>query len=309
MGFMVEDLEQKLDSQLEINELLNTEQEEMKQDMEEQVERLRQQLVECQTELEVKEKELKKIRLSQLIIDTQFISNGQEAAIRNLNHTVRHSNTVYRSKNFASFHEGDRLLGKKVKMGEGEAAKPNEEEADKRSAKSGELDNTSEKSKKSDSQQQINDGIISNNQNNLSRDAKAKAGEVSNSEAPLEANQTNQNSNKGESVERQSRRSNAVVMESRKGETSPGNPSREEETREPRREEREDENQNTHFYLNKFSQGREHPHNHNFGLEDLDELDEILESGDDLMDIEQTAFMASSKTMLSMIDSMLFAID
>jgi predicted RNase H-like nuclease (RuvC/YqgF family) len=30
MGFMIEDLEQKLDSQLEINELLNTEQEEMK---------------------------------------------------------------------------------------------------------------------------------------------------------------------------------------------------------------------------------------------------------------------------------------
>jgi hypothetical protein len=30
MGFMVEDLEQKLDIQLEINELLNTEQEETK---------------------------------------------------------------------------------------------------------------------------------------------------------------------------------------------------------------------------------------------------------------------------------------
>ena len=42
MSFMVEDLEQKLDSQLEINELLNTEQEEMRTHMEEQVERLRQ---------------------------------------------------------------------------------------------------------------------------------------------------------------------------------------------------------------------------------------------------------------------------
>ena len=39
MGFMVEDLEQKLDSQLEINELLTTEQEEMKQHLEEQNER------------------------------------------------------------------------------------------------------------------------------------------------------------------------------------------------------------------------------------------------------------------------------
>ena len=41
MGFMVEDLEQKLDSQLEINELLTTEQEEQKEHMEEQIERLR----------------------------------------------------------------------------------------------------------------------------------------------------------------------------------------------------------------------------------------------------------------------------
>ena len=44
MGYMVEDLEQKLDSQLELNELLKTEQDEMKLDLEEQVERLRQQL-------------------------------------------------------------------------------------------------------------------------------------------------------------------------------------------------------------------------------------------------------------------------
>lgn len=42
MGYMVEDLEQKLDSQLEINELLTTEQEEMKMHLEEQNERLRQ---------------------------------------------------------------------------------------------------------------------------------------------------------------------------------------------------------------------------------------------------------------------------
>ena len=41
---MVEDSEQKLDSQLEINELLNTEQDEMRQHLEEQIERLRQQL-------------------------------------------------------------------------------------------------------------------------------------------------------------------------------------------------------------------------------------------------------------------------
>jgi hypothetical protein len=42
---------------------------------------------------------------------------------------------------------------------------------------------------------------------------------------------------------------------------------------------------------------------------DLDEIEELLECGDDLLDIEQSAFLNSSKTMLSMIDSMLLAID
>ena len=36
-----------------------------------------------------------------------------------------------------------------------------------------------------------------------------------------------------------------------------------------------------------------------------DEIDEILDCGDDLAAMEQTAFMSSSKTMLSMIDSMI----
>ena len=60
--FIVKDLEQKLDSQLEINELLATEQEEMKDHLEEENERLRQQLEEQAVELMVKEKELKKIK-------------------------------------------------------------------------------------------------------------------------------------------------------------------------------------------------------------------------------------------------------
>lgn len=42
MGFMVEDIEQKLDSQLELNELLREESIEQKTDYEEQLERLRQ---------------------------------------------------------------------------------------------------------------------------------------------------------------------------------------------------------------------------------------------------------------------------
>ena len=46
------------------------------------------------------------------------------------------------------------------------------------------------------------------------------------------------------------------------------------------------------------------------GVNDLEieNLDEILECGDDLMDIEQTAFMGSSKIMLKMIDNMLSTI-
>ena len=47
------------------------------------------------------------------------------------------------------------------------------------------------------------------------------------------------------------------------------------------------------------------------GLGDLDinNLDELLDCGYDLMDIEQTAFMGSSKVMLKMIDNMLLTID
>jgi len=41
----------------------------------------------------------------------------------------------------------------------------------------------------------------------------------------------------------------------------------------------------------------------------MENLDEILECGDDLMEIEQTAFMGSSKIMLQMIDNMLLSID
>ena len=41
----------------------------------------------------------------------------------------------------------------------------------------------------------------------------------------------------------------------------------------------------------------------------IDNLDEILECGDDLMELEQTAFMGSSKIMLQMIDNMLLSID
>ena len=74
MGFMVEDLEQKLDSQLEINELLTTEQEEQKTFMDEQIQSLKQQLENANLDVENKDKELKKMKLAQLMQDTQFMN-------------------------------------------------------------------------------------------------------------------------------------------------------------------------------------------------------------------------------------------
>lgn len=41
----------------------------------------------------------------------------------------------------------------------------------------------------------------------------------------------------------------------------------------------------------------------------IDDLDEILDCGDDILDYEQTAFMSRSKLMLSMIDNLLVSID
>lgn len=39
------------------------------------------------------------------------------------------------------------------------------------------------------------------------------------------------------------------------------------------------------------------------------QIDELLDCGDDLMDIEQTAFIGSSKMMLKMLDNMIQTID
>lgn len=44
------------------------------------------------------------------------------------------------------------------------------------------------------------------------------------------------------------------------------------------------------------------------GLGDI-QIDELLDCGDDLMDIEQTAFIGSSKVMLKMLDNMIQTID
>lgn len=73
--------------------MLNTEQEELKSHNDEQLERLRQQLEEANSELHAKDKELKKLKFNQLMIDTQQ-TFAQINVNNNLNHTVRH-NTSY----------------------------------------------------------------------------------------------------------------------------------------------------------------------------------------------------------------------
>ena len=69
----------------------------MKMDLEEQVERLRQQLEDNQTELMVKEKDLRKLKLNQLIIDTQASFSQTNVNARH-NLSARHSNTVYKAR-------------------------------------------------------------------------------------------------------------------------------------------------------------------------------------------------------------------
>lgn len=64
---IIADLEQKLDTSLEEIALLQSELEELKMHSQEQLERLKQQLEETNTELQVKERELKKIKFQQLL--------------------------------------------------------------------------------------------------------------------------------------------------------------------------------------------------------------------------------------------------
>lgn len=292
MEFMVEDSEQKLDSQLEINELLNTEQDEMRQHLEEQIERLRQQLSDNQAELMVKEKEIKKIKFNQLIIDTQAtFQNISAQANKNLNHTVRH-NTEFRkgpNKNKQGFFDIDNKSDGAQNQDQKQAVSPapqaaneNENQApekapgtsqqedqeavevtdnnrkprpSKTSLQSGEFENTSEKSAGSQSNnQQINDGVISQSAlNNRSGSNNQDA-----SIRPLQA-------------------APAPIGGAQQ-----------------------------HFDFNLEELGEEIDAVNDIEIENLDE---ILECGDDLMDIEQTAFMGSSKIMLKMIDNMLSTID
>ena len=64
MGFMVEGLEEKLNSELEINELLKQDNMDKETDFESQIDRLRQQLESAQTEVQEKDKEIKKIKFN-----------------------------------------------------------------------------------------------------------------------------------------------------------------------------------------------------------------------------------------------------
>ena len=68
---IITDLEQKLDTSLEEIVLLQTELDEIKSHSMEQIERLRQQLEETNGELMIKERDLKRLKIKQLLNENQ----------------------------------------------------------------------------------------------------------------------------------------------------------------------------------------------------------------------------------------------
>eukprot|EP00347_Sterkiella_histriomuscorum_P023069 403336069 len=79
---IIQDLEQKLDSSLEELALLQSELEEYKLHSQEQLERLKQQLEETNTELQVKERELKKIKIQQLMFEANTMQSQQHSGVQ-----------------------------------------------------------------------------------------------------------------------------------------------------------------------------------------------------------------------------------
>ena len=61
----------------------------------------------------VKEKELKKLKLNQLIIDTQASFVNNQHSIK-MNHTVRHSNTVYKPRGLLANDQNEAHRGSEV---------------------------------------------------------------------------------------------------------------------------------------------------------------------------------------------------
>ena len=76
----------------------------MKEHADEQLERMRQNLDDLQSELTVKEKELKKVKFEQLMIDTK--TTFAQLKVPELNHTVRHA-TTYKPGNKKSKFDFD----------------------------------------------------------------------------------------------------------------------------------------------------------------------------------------------------------
>lgn len=76
MEYIIADLEQKLETQLEENILLQSELEELRAHSQEQIERLKENLKENQTELQVRVRELKKLKFQQLMNDDRLKSNS-----------------------------------------------------------------------------------------------------------------------------------------------------------------------------------------------------------------------------------------
>lgn len=177
----------------------------------------------------------------------------------------------------------------KLKEGINSKKRDNEEASAKNdkevaSQKSGELDNTSEKS---GTQQDIKNSVVSKTSNNKSIDGPAAG------PAAVPADQRSNNSPKANKEEKIEKNTPSTNRDASNVDKSPGRPEQQEFMRQPQI----DYNQ---MYQNELIEGV--PGMNEFEIENLDE---ILECGDDLMDIEQTAFMGSSKIMLKMIDNML----
>ena len=79
LGYIINDLELKFDTQLEEIELLQNELEEQKLHSEEQIERQKQQLIELSGDLQVKERELKILKFKTLFESPSKEPNSKQA--------------------------------------------------------------------------------------------------------------------------------------------------------------------------------------------------------------------------------------
>ena len=104
---IIMDLEQKLDTSLEEVALLQSELEEIKNHSQEQIERLKQQVEETNLELQIKEREMKKMKFMQLIKEKPATIESYSHSISLLPHPQTTRNQQNTNKPFARFRTID----------------------------------------------------------------------------------------------------------------------------------------------------------------------------------------------------------